>query len=526
LATLGLRAQPGIGQNGVVNSASQIAPTLAGGAIARGALFTVSGVRLGSSATRTTMTITRETASLSVAIVSLQPRKIEALMPMNAALGPADLVVTVDGRPSRPFRIEVAAFNPGIFSRNLEGWGPGRIDNLEASGTRSDNSITNPAHPGQRVSLATTGMGGTREATIMLGDRLVKGQTAKGVRDGEERVTFQIPPETPVGCWVPVYVQAAPLRASNVVTMSIQKGTIEKATGHCDPGPVPLWTKQNLILVALSRSRLKAMRAGAPDGARDEAIVTVRTGGEEPLLSHNDLPPVGTCIASTSSYQTDEHLALSVGEIAVPNQRGLSAGGQIRLIRQKPGQPEEARREIGDAWGDQGNYRARLGYGGLMLRPGFPGLFLEPGDYRLESSGGTDVGPFNIAMSFPAPFQWTDRDQISTIDRSRGVTVHWANPPGTDTRDQLMVIFARNVDRISTAIGMCICNARASAGQFTIPAALLANVPASIEARGERYDKLVVASLSTKPIKSVQTKGLDSGIVFATYDNGRVVDYR
>ena len=41
-------APPGIGQNGVVNAASRIPPTLTGGDLARGARITISGVRLGS----------------------------------------------------------------------------------------------------------------------------------------------------------------------------------------------------------------------------------------------------------------------------------------------------------------------------------------------------------------------------------------------------------------------------------------------------------------------------------------------
>jgi uncharacterized protein (TIGR03437 family) len=522
-----LRGQPGIGQNGVVNSASQIPPTLPGGAIARGALFTVTGVRLGSSAGKTTVAISRQGVSLPVQVISLQPKKLEALMPSTAPLGSNDLTITVDGRESRPFPVEVVAFNPGIFSRDLEGWGAGRIDNLDAAGKRSDNSLTNPAHPGQRVTLATTGMGGAKEATVVVGIRPVKGQTSSGgARNGEERLTFDVPADAPSGCWVPVYLQAGPLRASNVVTMSIQKGA-----GHCDPGPVPIWSTKNVILVALSRSRLKAMRQGAPDAARDEALIAIRTGGEEPLLSHNDLPPPGTCIASTSSYQTDEKLALSVGNIAVPNQRGLNAGRKLTLIRQGAAQGQEATRDIGDAWGDQGNYRDRLGFGGAIARRGMPDLFLEPGDYRLVSGGGSDVGAFDLPLTFPAPFQWTDQDETTTVNRSKGVTLHWTNAPGSDTRDQLMVIFARNVDRITTAIGMCICSARASAGQFTVPPAMLANIPLSIDAPGERYDKLVVASLSTKQIKplgnpSTQIKGLNSGTVFATYDTGRVVDYR
>src|SRR5581483_9124726 len=142
-----LYAQPGIQQNGIVNLASQIPPTLEGGAIARGALFTIYGVRLGTSG-HTSAVITKGGVSEPIEILSAQPRRIGARMPMKAPLGPGVVVVTVDGKASKAFPLEIAASNPGLFSRNLEGWGPGRIQNVDARGVRTENTRTNPAHRG------------------------------------------------------------------------------------------------------------------------------------------------------------------------------------------------------------------------------------------------------------------------------------------------------------------------------------------------------------------------------------------
>jgi uncharacterized protein (TIGR03437 family) len=170
--------QPGVGQNGVVNAASQIPPTLPGGAIARGALFTIHGVRLTSlTAGRTTVTL----FGLPLKIMSHSPKKLEALMAPSAPLGQGALVVTVDGLASKPFPVEVAAFNPGIFTDNGEGWGPVRVDG---------NSAEKPAHPGQRVSLSATGMGGVREISLVVGNRMAKGLAVRGPREGEDRITF------------------------------------------------------------------------------------------------------------------------------------------------------------------------------------------------------------------------------------------------------------------------------------------------------------------------------------------------
>ena len=81
-------AQPGIQQNGVVNSASQIPPTLPGGAIARGALFDISGVRFGSSG-HTSLAVSHGGTRVPVPAVSVSPRRIQARMPASAPLGAA-----------------------------------------------------------------------------------------------------------------------------------------------------------------------------------------------------------------------------------------------------------------------------------------------------------------------------------------------------------------------------------------------------------------------------------------------------
>jgi uncharacterized protein (TIGR03437 family) len=521
-----LSAQPGIGQNGVVNSASQIPPTLPGGAIARGALFTVSGVRLSSPTGKTTATIEKQGekpgAAVPVTIVSLQPRKMEAVMPATVLPGSYSLVISADGKQSKPFPVEVAAFNPGIFSRNLDGWGPGRIENLDAQGKRSDNSAANPARPGQQVLLAATGMGATKVATVVIGTRPVIAKASTGgARSGEERLTFAVPADVPLGCWVPVYVQITPQRASNVVTMSIQKGS-----GLCNPGPLSLISAKAGVVAVLSRSRVKPARANLADALTDDTRILVKSAGRAPLLTRTDFPPAGTCITSSGSYQNDTELAISISSLIVPDTLGLDAGGEMVLQRAAGNGRQSESREIPKIR-ENGMYRARLGAGGSAIARGVPERFLEPGNYRLEVRGGADTGPFAPEFSFPNEFQWLDRDQIATVDRSRGVTVHWSGiPPAGDGREQLVAAVVRNVDLITTAIGTCLCTAKASAGQITIPASMLANIPVSIQHRGERYDKLVLGSLSAKVIPGLKIKGVDEAVIFTVHDNGRIVDFK
>ena len=151
LAAWRLAAQPpAIAQNGVVNQASQIVPALPGGALAQGALIDIRGVRLASADGKTTVTLAHGSTFVPVSVLSASLTRIEGLVPPDAPLGLATLVVTVDRHNSAPFPVEIVASNPGIYSLNGQGWGPGDI---------RENSQQNPAHPGQRVVAAVTGLG-------------------------------------------------------------------------------------------------------------------------------------------------------------------------------------------------------------------------------------------------------------------------------------------------------------------------------------------------------------------------------
>jgi uncharacterized protein (TIGR03437 family) len=501
--------QPGIAQNGIVNLASRIPSTLAGGAIARGALFSIYGIRF-IAGDHTAVTISQGDSHTRVPTVTVFPRRIEALMPESAPLGSGSLVVTVDGKSSKPFPVNVVASNPGIFSMNGEGWGEGRVENIDASGSRSVNSTSNPARPGSRVALVTTGLGNAKGIGLMLGERPAKaGSRRPTAKPGEEELTFRVPENTPEGCFVPLYLRESPTRASNVVTMAVRS-----RPGPCDPSPLPIAPPDRVGVLILSRTRMRAIREGAPESIVDDArIAFIATAGRSAQLPIQ-LPPPGTCVAYTSSYETNSNLSNSLVSIVRVEGRGLDAGTKLVLSHAKQ------TRSISQSWEGQGIYRGHLGTTGSDLRRKSQPLFLEPGEFTLRGTGGKEVGSFNTVFSVPGPFEWTDREQTRVVDRNRGVTVHWKN----GAPDQLMVILARNIDQITTAIGMCICTASGAAGQFSIPPAMLANVPATHDMAGIPYDELVVGSLTPRP--GIKASGLDGTFGVYIYAAGRFVEYK
>ncbi|MGA3187800.1 MAG: hypothetical protein ABSF22_11890, partial [Bryobacteraceae bacterium] len=262
-----LAAQPPvIGQNGVVNQASQIAPALPGGALARGARIEIHGIRLVSAEGRATALLTKGDARIPLPILSAGAKLIEARIPTDAPLGAATLTVIAAGAGSAPFPVEIAASNPGLYSRNGQGWGPGRIDNLDAKGKRRENSRANGARPGQRVVLAATGLA-IATARVFVGGRPSLATSRATDRPGEQELLFTIPADAPAGCDVPVYVMAAPKRASNFVTIAID------AKGACQDQFISAIPPAHLLLAVFSRT---VMKSGQPpvESIYDEAVAS------------------------------------------------------------------------------------------------------------------------------------------------------------------------------------------------------------------------------------------------------------
>ncbi len=72
-------------------------------------------------------------------------------------------------------------------------------------------------------------------------------------------------------------------------------------------------------------------------------------------------------------------------------------------------------------------YLGVLGTSGLVPPGMGPAPFLSPGSYTIIGSGGADVGPFSASVTVPGsnPITWTNRDQLTTVDRTKPLTFTW-----------------------------------------------------------------------------------------------------
>jgi uncharacterized protein (TIGR03437 family) len=467
IGRLGIFAQPpAIGQNGILNSASRIPSALTGASIARRSRFTIEGVRLGTAPSGVRVLLEHGERSILLPVISVDSTRMEAWMPAAAPPGPGKLRVETSAGTSKPFPVAVVRSQIGLFSANQKGWGPGRIDNIGSNGKRVANGVESPTRLGQMVEVSGTGLGEARDVGITIGGQAVP---ATGSRSREGRGTdairFRIPANAPKGCYVPVYARASGYPRSNIVTLSIADDGVGCETPEGWPGPRE--REKRLGVVGISRT-LAFFGSGQPAITYDHAFGTFSQN--QPSFHSNRLllvPPAGSCTAYTGLYNVDMNEFESVAAALVnPGQaRRLDGGTQFTISGS--GRALSVPRSDGVYW-------TRLGFDDPSIRRSQP-LFLNDPVYRFSTTGGNEIAAFSgILPALPTP-QWTNRDALATIQRSRGASIEWSGV----SRDSIVLIMAASFDPLSTAGGICYCAARGDSGRMVIPAEMFAHFPDS-----------------------------------------------
>ena len=503
LAAAALWAQPpAIRTGGVVNAASRTPSVLPGGPIARGALFDVDGIRLGTSAGTTSVTVSARGASVRVPLLVVSPRRIEGRLPAGAPLGDVSLAVTVNGVPSAPYALKVVSAGFGIFSRNQEGWGPGRADNQASDSSRLANSLRHSARPGNVVVLSGTGLGASSPEVWVGFQRATVVAVRRGRAGEADQIVFRLPPDSPAGCYVPLQVRQPDAVPSNTVTLSIQAGG-----GPCDPPPIlPIatWSGRTAGLV-ISRT------VRAPDSTTDEGTaVFIAHEDQAPAMSQVLLiPPLGTCAAYTGAMASGSQPSTSSADALMSSAHatGRDAGPRITVahgnlllpISPLPGAPGIYKRPFGE----------QRGRGPGRGRP----LFLEPGGLVVAGPGGADVGPFALSLPAPEPIVWENRDSMGTVDRRLGATLRWRPP----SQEGAVLIGLTSVDPSAAAWGACYCAAAGAPGTFTIPPAILATLPASQPAPTVPAPSLWLSYLPFHNQQPLHATGLDNGLAISLF---------
>jgi hypothetical protein len=95
------------------------------------------------------------------------------------------------------------------------------------------------------------------------------------------------------------------------------------------------------------------------------------------------------------------------------------------------------------------------------------------GTYTITAAGSADVKPFSVTVSDLSPLVWTNQASITSVDRTKPVTVTWTGGiPGT-------YVQIGGGSTVISASATFLCIAPVEAGQFTIPSYVLLASPAA-----------------------------------------------
>ncbi|HZU27783.1 MAG TPA: hypothetical protein VFA04_19790 [Bryobacteraceae bacterium] len=547
LLVLSATAQPLIYYRDAVNAASFMPQGLPGGGIAQGSIFAVFGSGLGPAQglqqTKfplsltlggASLTVTQGSATVNPIPVFVGSGQINAIMPSNAPLGAASLQVTVNGQQSNPLPIIIVNNAFGIFTANGSGMGSGVLQNFVTPSNQPVNAPTISAYPGQTLTLWGTGLGPVSygdniqptvgnlptEVEVFVGAQAVSRITYHGRAPccaGADQIDFVIPNDAPLGCWVPVYVRTGGATVSNVVSIAIQN----KGANTCsDAGNA-------FSAATVSGGKVggfTAVRAITYEDVGVTAPVNVETEFQAsafyslpatlfPFNPATSLPPAGTCTAYTRPGDmlngdlppgvAPSGTALNAGTITLtgPN------GNQASSVPIPAGLPQFA-----------------LGYfGGSIAGTTISGtLDLDPGTYKVTGSGGSDVGAFSTTLTAPAPIIWTGQNALLNVPRSQPLTISWSGGSSTDR----VGILGFGEDLPSNSSTAFLCVAPEGATSFTIPAAILANVPATRANPLQSKDVIYLLSVPGSATATISASGLNAGSAKFTYVLGKTVIFQ
>jgi len=113
------------------------------------------GASLPTSILTTRVVVATTAGELLLPLLSVSPLQIKAVLPSDLSPGTYSLHVEVGSLRSNDVPMPVAAFAPGIFTRNESGRGPGMFFKDDGSAV----TASNPAERGTRVSFYAAGLG-------------------------------------------------------------------------------------------------------------------------------------------------------------------------------------------------------------------------------------------------------------------------------------------------------------------------------------------------------------------------------
>ena len=446
--------------------------------------------------------------------------QINAIMPSNAPLGWSSVWVMFNGK-SNPSPVNIVHDSPGIFTFTGTGIGPAALQNAQSDGSLVNNSNRASAVPGQTEQIYLTGLGpvaapdnqappaGNLSTPVEV---WVGGVSASVVYSGRspccsglDQIDFVVPANAPQGCWVPVSVRTSQTTLSNFASLAIGPNA-----GACSDSASSLAAlfQSGGSLASLSLNRMlihEDVGVNAPVDVSNDFVnysALKLAGGPFAFLPFYSPPPPGTCTIypGVGDY-------FQTGSIPQSPPKALDGGTQVSISG--PGGQKSV--TIAQNSAPLGSYVP------LYQLPNQ--LYLGPGSYTVTTNGGADIAGITTQVTMPSPLSWTNRDRITSVNRSQPLTINWS---GAAT-GQSFAILAVGSDLPTNSSAVSFCSVPSGATSFTIPSQVLAAFPASRLNPLAFKDVIYLLSVSSA---AIDASGLSQGAASSVYVLGKTVTFQ
>ena len=152
------------------------------------------------------------------------------------------------------------------------------------------------------------------------------------------------------------------------------------------------------------------------------------------------------------------------------------------------------------------------------------GQFFTGETYTYSAPGGADVGAHSQPIDIPAPLNWTNKDQISSVTRSQGQTVTW-----TPVGGEVMIVgnsFRRLTGEDAVGAGF-FCLADGSSGSFNISSAVLSSLPVSATISAGSFSvETGTLMVGANKREECQASGLDACTIVYSDFTAKLIGYQ
>lgn len=435
--------------------------------------------------------------------------QLAGILPSTVTPGNYNVTVANGGQTSSGVVVKVVAIKPGLVTRDSSGSGLAVIQNYNTTTSAYDidsfttgsvgGSTISPGHPNQIMIAWLTGMGAVPFAdntapnnsqgydftkngvTVLAYVGGVSVPAAFGGRTGccagEDEIVFTLPSTVTTGCTVSFQVSV-----NGVLSQTTFISIASTGAAACDS---PVYTTSQLQAFdngttsysgtfSLSTLNESAGSLGNFTVYGAAGAFNSTTGFELPYTSY-DFASItsGTCIVAQilpnlSNTVTTTVTRLDAGQITLTGPSASTLNGT-------------ALPEISNEYDLSISGPGSSGNGSIV-----------PGTYTLRGSGGHDVGSFSATVTL-GPALVITGGLPTSITRSAGLTLNWT---GGNSTDSVVILGEAATGSSPNETGASFeCFTTAGKGTFTVPAAILNQLPAISAAQIANMSGLGVISV-------------------------------